>query len=132
MDSGTTLSLIGLLISGAALAVSFLAFLRLLKLDRSGKFKELADAVDRENEERQKAAKEIGERVSRVEGALAHIPTAEQMASLRKELTKAETVVANVSARIEGIDDILRSHENRLSQIFEDALVKGRSGGPGQ
>ncbi|GAK43613.1 DNA primase [Tepidicaulis marinus] len=127
MDSGTALSIIGVIISGAALMVSFLAFLRLLKLDRSGKFKELGEAIDKIEDARIEDKHKLVERISRLEGALTHIPTAEQLAALRRELHKAEAAIANVNARIEGFDDILRSHENRLSQIFEDALVKGRS-----
>lgn len=127
MDSGTALSIIGVIISGAALMVSFLAFLRLLKLDRSGKFKELGDAIDKVEGGRLDDKHQLSERISRLEGALTHIPTAEQMAALRHELAKAEAAIARVDARIKAFDEIFRSHENRLSQIFEDALMKGRS-----
>lgn len=127
MEIGTILSVIGVAFSGAALTVSILAFFRLVKLDRSGKFKELGEAIDQVDTARLTGERAISDRISKIEGALDHIPTGEQMAGLRHELTKAEAAIAGVDARLEGFDDILRSHENRISQIFEDALAKGRN-----
>ncbi|MFZ2470197.1 MAG: hypothetical protein WAW54_17550 [Parvibaculum sedimenti] len=127
MSSFDPLNVLSVVIAASSLVVSAMAFYRLVKLDRSGKFRELGDAIDKIEGARVIGERTLGERISRVEGALQHIPTAEQMSALRHELTKAEAAIAGVNARIEGVDDILKSHENRILQIFEDALSRGRS-----
>lgn len=132
MISTTALTVLSTLIAGASLVISALAFYRLVKLDRSGRFRELGDAIDKIDDARAHGERHLGERISRVEGALQHIPTAEQMSALRHELTKAEAAVAGVDARMKGFDEVLRSHENRITQIFEDALSRGRAAAGGK
>lgn len=121
------LNILSVMIAGASLVISALAFWRLLQLDRSGKFAALTETIEKIDDARALAERKLGERLSHVEGALQHIPSAGQMNALRVELTKSEASIAGLDGRLKSLDEILRSHENRLTQIFDDAL-RNRSG----
>ncbi|MBI1262967.1 MAG: hypothetical protein GC184_14715 [Rhizobiales bacterium] len=126
------LNVLSVAIAGSSLVISVLAFYRLLQLDRSGKFRALAETIDTVESARAETERKLGERLSHLEGALQHIPSAQQMNALRVELSKAEAIIAGLDGRLESLSDILRSHENRLTQIFDDALSRGRGAARGK
>lgn len=60
-----------------------------------------------------------------IQTRLEHLPTSAEIRKLNEELARVDTSIHGLQDRIDGVGTTLRSHENRLAQLYENALRRG-------
>jgi len=66
------------------------------------------------------------ERLAKLEGAIQHLPTAEQFSDLRTAVARTEGTIDAVDNRITGVERMLSNISNTMGQLVENELAEGR------
>lgn len=84
-------------------------------------------AIERVDHRHTEAGQSLRERVSHIEGAMDHLPKAEQVAELQAAVTRAEGSIKAVDAKVDGLASLSRATQATLEQLVENELAEGRA-----
>lgn len=121
MDAGVTIDF-GTLPQWASTAAALVAVLiSALSLVRGARRAEMQLAHDRINDVKATLGGH-GDRLTRVESELEHLPTREMVTDLATSLARIEGQMGALNAKFDGVGDRMRHLENAVEQLVENEL----------